>query len=64
MELRRNRNLKVANSICDTLRDFVTFVQFKKHENNSWRSVAFSKVTDFIRKLPGKSSQNRILGIK
>ena len=47
MELHRNRNLEVVNSICDTLRDMVTFVQFKKHENSPWRSVAFSKVTDY-----------------
>ena len=29
---------------CDALRDFVPFVQFKKHEKHPWRSVAFSKV--------------------
>ena len=28
-------------SICDALRDLVTFVQFEKHP---WRSVTFSKV--------------------
>ena len=25
--------------ICDALRDLVAFVQFKKHEKHSWRSV-------------------------
>ena len=30
--------------ICDVLRNFVPFVQFKKHEKHPWRSVNFSKV--------------------
>ena len=30
--------------IRDALRDLVTFVQFKKREKHSWRSVTFSKV--------------------
>ena len=30
---------------CDVLCDLVPFVQFKKHEKHSWRSVIFSKVT-------------------
>ena len=29
---------------CDALRDFVLFVQFKKHAKHPWRSVTFSKV--------------------
>ena len=29
---------------CDTLRDLVTFVQFKKREKHPWTSVTFSKV--------------------
>ena len=29
---------------CDALRDLVSFVQFKKREKHSWRSVNFSKV--------------------
>ena len=33
-----------AISICDVLRDLVTFVQFKKREKHPWRSVTFSKV--------------------
>ena len=31
-------------NICDALRDLVSFVQFKKREKQSWRSVTFSKV--------------------
>ena len=30
--------------ICDALRDFVPFVQFKKREKHPWRSVTFNKV--------------------
>ena len=29
---------------CDTLRDLVPFVQFKKREKHPWRSVTFSNV--------------------
>ena len=29
---------------CDALPDLVSFVQFKKREKHSWRSVNFSKV--------------------
>ena len=32
--------------ICGALRDLVPFVQFKKREKHSWRSVNFSKVAD------------------
>ena len=32
---------------CDALRDFVSFVQFKKREKKPWRSVTFSKVAGF-----------------
>ena len=31
--------------ICDALRDLVAFVQFKRREKHTWRSVNFSKVT-------------------
>ena len=31
--------------VCDVLRDFVPFVQFKKREKHPWRNVNFSKVT-------------------
>ena len=30
--------------LCDALRDMVSFVQFKKCERFTWRSVTFSKV--------------------
>ena len=33
--------------ICDALRDLVPFVQFKQREQHPWRSVTFSKVSDF-----------------
>ena len=32
-------------SICDVLRDLVSFVQIKKREKHPWRSVTFSTVT-------------------
>ena len=35
------------NIICNALRDLVPFVQFKKCENNLWRSDTFSKVAGF-----------------
>ena len=35
----------ICYSICDALRDLVPYVQFKKREKHSWRSVTFSKVT-------------------
>ena len=28
--------------ICDALRDMVLFVQFKKRQKHTWRSVTFS----------------------
>ena len=34
----------VSVSICDALRDLISFVQFKKREKHPWRSVNFSKV--------------------
>ena len=37
------------------LRDLVSFVQFKKHEKHTWRSVAFSKVAGFNLQLYKKS---------
>ena len=33
-----------SGNICDALRDWVPFVQFKKREKRPWRSVTFSKV--------------------
>ena len=33
--------------ICNALRDFVPFVQFKKREEHPWRIVTFSKVAGF-----------------
>ena len=35
------------NSYFDALRNLVPFVQFKKPEKHSWRSVNFSKVAGF-----------------
>ena len=32
-------------SICDVLRDLVSFVQIKKREKHTWRSVTFNTVT-------------------
>ena len=34
-------------STCGALRDLVPFIQFKKREKYSWRSVYFSKVAGF-----------------
>ena len=31
-------------AICDSLRDLVAFVQFRKREKHPWRSVNFSKI--------------------
>ena len=36
--------LNVCIYICDTLRDLVPFVQFKKREKHPWRSVTFSRL--------------------
>ena len=30
--------------MCDVLRDLVPFVQYKKREKKTWKSVTFSKV--------------------
>ena len=35
--------------ICDTLRDLVPFVQFKKREKHPRRSVTFSKAVSYRR---------------
>ena len=32
-------------SICDALRDLLSYVQFKKREKHPWRNVSFSLVT-------------------
>ena len=37
----------VKKNICDALYDLALFVQFKKREKCSWRSVTFSKVEGF-----------------
>ena len=34
-------------TICDFLRDLVSFIQFKKWEQDPWRSVTLSKVAGF-----------------
>ena len=39
------------NLLCDALRDFVTFVQFKKCEKHPWRSVTFGKVAGLLESL-------------
>ena len=36
-------------TIYDALRDFVPFLQFKKREKHSWRSVNFSKVATLLK---------------
>ena len=36
-----------SKCICDVLRDLVSFVQFKKHEKQPWKSVTSSKVADY-----------------
>ena len=40
-------SLHLENNICDVLREFVLFVQFKKREKHPWMSVNFSKVAGF-----------------
>ena len=46
----KTRSQKVLSSIiCGALRDSVPFVQFKKREKHSWRSVNFSKVAGFTK---------------
>ena len=35
--------------ICGALRNLVSFVQFKKREENPWRNVNFSKVAGFTK---------------
>ena len=46
---------------CDALRDLVTLVQFKKREKRPWRSVNFSKVAGFIRRL--QQNQIKVHGV-
>ena len=36
---------------CDALGDLVSFVQFQKREEHSWRSVTFSKVAKRLKYL-------------
>ena len=36
---------RTSMTICDVLRDLVSFVQFGKREKHSWRNATFSKVT-------------------
>ena len=40
-------DLNWGKAMCDALRDLVPFIQFKKREKYSWRSVTFSKVASF-----------------
>ena len=42
------RKFLTWNITCDALRDLILFVQFKKCEKFSWRSVTFSKAVAFI----------------
>ena len=35
-------NVKLIPTYCDALRDLVSFLQFKKREKHTWRSVTFS----------------------
>ena len=37
--------------ICDVLRDLVPTVQFKEREKHPWRSVTFSKVAGFFKRI-------------
>ena len=39
------------NSMGCALRNLVSFVQFKKREKHSWRSITFSKIAGFILQL-------------
>ena len=41
----------------DALRDLTPFVQFKKHEKHSWRSVTSSKVAGFGESMNTKKIQ-------
>ena len=34
-------------STCDALRDFLPFVQFKKHEKHPWKNVTLCKIAGF-----------------
>ena len=37
----------LERSICDALRNLVSFVQFKKHKKHSWRKVTLRNVAGF-----------------
>ena len=39
-------------NICDALRNFLPFAQFKKREQHPWRSVTFTKVAGLQRNTP------------
>ena len=43
--------LQVADiaCICDTMRDLALFVQLKKHEKHSWRSVTFAEASNLTK---------------
>ena len=59
----RKADLKLSAqrlSMCDALRDFVPYVQFKKREKYLWRSATFSKAAGFS----FSRFKNRINGIK
>ena len=36
----------ISYNMCDSLRDLVPFLQFKKCEKHPWRSVTFSAKSD------------------
>ena len=40
----KNSKVQIVLNICGVFSDLVAFVQFKKREENPWRSVNFSKV--------------------
>ena len=37
----------LERSICDALRNLISFVQFKKHKKHSWRNVTLRNVAGF-----------------
>ena len=38
-----------SHTICDALHDFISFIQFKKHEKYPWWNVTISKVSGFTK---------------
>ena len=41
-------NPQSPSPLCDALRDFVPFVQFKKHEKHAWRNVNFRNTLPWV----------------